>query len=106
MEDNFFNLKNFFKKNKHIDSEIEKYVVIQDYLIVLLKSTSKVAVITLDLDGNLLWKIKNKNYFDHKNSYYSNIYVHEGKLFIYNTAGVELTVNAKTGEITNEEFIK
>lgn len=95
-----------------LGSEIKQILTIEDHYIVLgnhigfSKSNIEDNVCAFRSDGSYLWRIKKKKFFDHQNSYYSNIFTENKKLFLYNTSGVLLNIDYKTGDIISEELAK
>lgn len=101
-----------FKNGESIqlDRDIVQYFESENVIIVLTnpkenKKLNNENAYGYNFKGEQLWQIADLNLF-HEQHDYNSIYMQEGELYLYNRCGVEVKIDAYTGNVISQELIK
>jgi hypothetical protein len=90
-------------------AEIEKYIIIEDLIVVLVNGSSILSdqnVFGYSVTGELHWTIPEPDALHQRNSYTSIYLSAAGELRAYSESGVEYTLNQYDGSVISKLLIK
>lgn len=87
--------------------EVEKHLVIDNIIVVLIKGIETENIYGIDKFGKLIWQIEKHDFIQgQKNCIYTEISIYENKLAGYNFCGFFCIIDHKTGKLLSVEFSK